>query len=522
MRICVVTQSEAFASSAGMRIRYDRLAAGAAALGAEISAVPIGSLRSKSDLAHDVYLFAKTYSAHAFVLAHRMRELGKRTGIDIFDDYFTQRSDTRLRQYRTWLRTMGGLIDFALCSTPRLEGVLNRLLPAVPVAVIADPSQAYDPRRVAFFAGRKSAEAQETRHLRVLWFGIGDNPYFPVGIRDLVAFGGELSRLNRRGWSAELTVLTNLRALTPDGLNLLRRLPIPYAIEEWTPEREVAALERHHVCFLPVNGQDFSRMKSLNRAVTALVAGCQVLAVGYPLYEPLADLLYGAPEALLADLAENKPALRAETMPVLTERLSALADPYQGANTFASFLHHLSTASDTAQPSIGTPTNGHLSRNILRTLVKTGFYSNIGIINGAFSDSNAHKSAQTFGGLSVKSHFCRERFNFDVRFDFFEDTGETNILIAEQAVEFLTDDLRGSLVPFGRILDRTFYRLLATRTPVSFRRNLLRDPTRMKEIAAATELMPSLIATCRHLFPHVTFYVSERSALLAQDQEAAA
>ena len=80
---------------------------------------------------------------------------------------------------------------------------------------------------------------------------------------------------------------------------MLRRLAVPYSVEEWSEERERLLLSRALVSFLPVNAQNFSVVKSLNRAVSALCAGCQVLSSGYPLYESLAPFVYRDPDRLL-------------------------------------------------------------------------------------------------------------------------------------------------------------------------------------------------------------------------------
>ena len=76
MRICIVTPSEEFAASAGVRIRYDRLALAAAELGHKISLQPITTFQARGDFVHDVYIFAKTYTPHACVLALRMLQHG--------------------------------------------------------------------------------------------------------------------------------------------------------------------------------------------------------------------------------------------------------------------------------------------------------------------------------------------------------------------------------------------------------------------------------------------------------------
>lgn len=522
MRICIVTPSQSFATSAGVRIRYDRLQA--AIRGAEISIAPIETLDSKKKLVHDAYVFAKTYTAHSYLLGHRLRQMGKLVGVDIFDDYFSQVRDSRLTYHRAWLATMNELVDFVLCSTKPLEAALRGLMPGKPISVIPDPSDTLEPRSVAELLRRKLTEAQGSHTLRVLWFGIGDNPYFPVGIHDLVAFGGELTGLSRMGWSAELTILTNTRALSVDGLNQIRRLPLPVTIEEWSPEREQSELMQSHVSFLPVNGQQFSRMKSLNRAATALVAGCQVLSCGYPLYEDLSEFIYRAASQLLTDFENGSPKVRERTLPALTKRLNELASPERGAETLVSFLRKIRAAGSAGRPrTIGPRTDGELAKSAIRSFL-TGFAPDLGIVHGARTDRQVQDLVKAIGGLSVRGPFCPAEWNFHARFDL-STRGSMQILIADHVTELVAPDLRQCLVPFGQLADQAFHLLPDDVTRHEFKfagLALLRETSFIKDATAAPRLTADVLAACRRLFPGVTFYVSERSPQLARKPELAA
>ena len=200
MRICIVTPSEEFVASAGVRIRYDRLAVAARELGHEIALQPIADFQSRGDFQHDVYIFAKTYTPIACLLARRMRQSGRRVGLDIFDDYFTQTADTRLLRYRLWFNDMAEIADFFLCSTERLAAAITALIGNKPLAVIADPSEVIDQQFLDHVVERKARQIAAGEPVRITWFGIGDNPYFPVGLRDLAAFGGVgRSRVRERG-----------------------------------------------------------------------------------------------------------------------------------------------------------------------------------------------------------------------------------------------------------------------------------------------------------------------------------
>lgn len=392
-RICVITQSQAFAASAGMRIRYDRFREGAVGQDVTITARPIDAVIGKP-FDQDVYLFCKTFTPEALVLAARLRNEGHIVGQDFFDDYFSQETDQRLFQYRAWLRQMARMTDFAICTTPQMRTVLQSYMPHCPITIVEDPVIAYDPARVAILTDRKITRAQGTRHLRIAWFGIGDNPFFPVGLDDLTAPAvlTALGRLQASGWRISLTIATNLRALDVAGLARLRALPVAMELIEWTEAQERALLIDSDIALLPVSGQDFSRAKSLNRALTAMEQGCQILSIGEPLYAPLNAFLYRSVVDLDTDYRSGQLRLRKETVTDLDERLRSIANVYVSA---AAFIAAARGAQTDALAKSGPPA----------------------LLHGRTTSIELHKLVGNGHGLSICTPYTRKRWNFDVRFD---------------------------------------------------------------------------------------------------------
>lgn len=341
MRIAVVANSEAQLELAGTRIRYRRIAPYLASMGHLLELTTIGSFRFDEAPRHDVYLFSKCQDVRSVMMARLLRSRGARIGIDGFDDYFSQGEDSRLVRQRAWLNEVAPYCDFFLCSTPRMQTVLSTYLPDVPGHVLNDPHDAFSPADVASSIEARLDEMQRTRRIPAAWFGVGDNPQFAVGVPDLVAQAPRLGAFREHGFLTDLTILTNRRALTADALSALRRLDVDSQIAEWTLEAEVELLRRSLVAFLPVNAQPFSIAKSLNRAVTALTAGVQVLSPNYPLYEPLDPFVYRSADELARDLRVGRPRLRPSTLPDLLEMLSAWGDPFAEAKTLAAFLGRL-------------------------------------------------------------------------------------------------------------------------------------------------------------------------------------
>jgi hypothetical protein len=267
----------------------------------------------------------------------------------------------------------------------------------------------------------KLADARDNRTIRLAWFGLGDNPFFKVGLADLHAYKSALAELARADLNVELTVLTNVRALDGDGLEQIRRLPVRTSIREWSEEAEEEVLARAFACVIPVNAQRFSVAKSLNRAVTALTAGCQVLSLGYPLYEPLGALIYRDPSELLRDLVGGRMRLSQDRLDAYREVVSKLASPEEEATAFAQFMGEL------ASPS--APIAGPLT-----------------LIHGHTASGTAHQLVQALGGLSVASPFCTVQMSFDV---LFKGLGakQLQMLVSESAVGRLPTELRRCLRP---------------------------------------------------------------------------
>jgi hypothetical protein len=392
MKICIVIQSEPFRESAGMRIRYDRFRAH---LGEDdtIEAMTCADLAAAKSLDHDAYVFCKTFDTSALLLARKLRAAGKVVGQDLFDDYFSQTSDTRLERFRQWLRDMAPVTDFALCSTSRMGEVLRQYMPDTQIAVIEDPVIGFDADRVGSAADQKTAAAAAKRQLNVLWFGIGDNPFFRVGLADLAACDAQFALMEQLGWKVNLTIVTNRRPFEGAGAEILRPLSVPFELIEWSEAAEEEALAAATVAILPVNGQAFSRAKSLNRAISALNAGCQVLSIGYPLYERLGEVVYRSARELISDLEAGRPRLCGAKIDLLAKRLKSLADPAAAASAIV-------TQARRAKARAGQTASGPVC-----------------LIHGRSSSIGLHKNVSAIGGLSVKTIFTRQGWNFPVRFD---------------------------------------------------------------------------------------------------------
>jgi hypothetical protein len=254
-----------------------------------------------------------------------------------------------------------------------------------------DPSAEKDLDEVSSSIARKLDSARESLLIKAAWFGVGDNPYFPVGLTDLAGYADALGELSSGGFDVELTILTNSRALTAEGLSQIAKLPVAADVREWTQGAESALLREALVSFLPVNAQGFSVAKSLNRAVTALSNGCQVLSAGYPLYAALEPLIYRDPGQLVTDVARGSLRFSAETMSLYRGMIASFASAECEAKRLAEFLGRL-------KPRVHP-----------RPLP-------LMVVHGHSTRIETHAIIRKLDGLSVASPYCSAALDFDVVF----------------------------------------------------------------------------------------------------------
>ena len=469
MKLSVLVPSAEYKSYAGARIRYGRIAPALESHGVELALEDIGQFNPQTADC-DVLLVSKCHDARSLVIAAILSGRGCLVGVDLFDDYFSQSGDSRLARYRSWLDQLLQSCDFALCSTPAMAAIAERYRAGVRTYVMDDPAPETDADELTQTLSRKIADLNERRQVRVAWFGVGDNPFFRVGFDDLAAFGGRLGELDQGPLSVQLTVLTNERALTADGLSEISRLPVPTTVEVWTEERERTLLEEAHIAFLPVGTQNFSTAKSFNRAITALSAGCQVLSVGHPLYEPFDALIYRDPAQLRTDLERRSLRFSTGSVELYRKLLEEFADAETKAAGLSAFLASL-THSD--QP------DGPLA-----------------LVHGHATNGAAHKMVHAAGGISVASPYSTVALGYDVVFR--DGADGLSMFVPEKAARRLSPKAQQRLKPAGSINDRPFL-VLAKGS----------GSRGSKADASADLALPMQLATYRHSMSEIRRNMSE-------------
>jgi len=420
VKITVLVPSERYLDTAGVRIRYNRISGALAQLGWTLQVMPIDDVPNVSVDDSRIYLFSKCQDARALALATAAKHAGIAVGVDLFDDYFSQKTDARFASQRLWLRSMAREASFFLCSTARMLYVGNSYFGAGAGHVFGDPRDQLRPERLEQELDAKIRKAKRERRISILWFGISDNPNFPVGLHDLSAFGETLRPFHDNSYTARLTILTNRKGVDGRVLERLCRIPVPFVIREWTEERQREALSRSLVSFLPVNFQQFSSAKSLNRGVSALVGGTQLLTAGYPLYESLGDYTYDDAAALIDDLEKGTLKLSSENVEEFSAWVDERASPAREAQGIVNFL----------------------GAKVGFSPAESDEEQQWAVLHGVKSTASINTFARRLGWLSLGSPLSPPGMKCDAHLGFFGDESALKLRVSQTGLEHLQEEFR--------------------------------------------------------------------------------
>jgi hypothetical protein len=503
MNICIVIPTFEYLQQAGARIRYSHMREELDTLGFLVDFREVAELNNPKAFEHDIYIISKCYDVRSVVLSHYLKQHNKIVGVDLFDDYFSQSTDSRFSRLRYWLRSLVSECDFGMCSTQNMKSVAEQYLLTQPLHVMNDPYGQFDTEALAESLDTKLGVLQDTKQLEILWFGIGDNPNFDVGIKDLVGYASGLNDLKGKGLDVSLRILTNRRALTVDNLTLLRQLPIEFVIEEWSEEAEERLLDAAFLCFLPVNSQSFSAVKSLNRAIACLSHGVQILSPGVDLYQSLKDFTYRTSLEIIKDIEVGKPKLRSDKLDKLTSLMDQYASPKVEAKLLATFFKEV-----TDQQSEKLHKIEEIDADVKNTL-----------LHGLNSSGDAHKFIQRLRGLSIGTPFCLAKLNFDIRIYIDKKTRQLNVAVCNKTAMLLLIDSEHLLEKEELFASRTYRRI----EPALFtglksdilQKQFLFDVTDQpfSVLSEYSEVMSGCIKIINKLLPNASISVSENSKL---------
>lgn len=488
MKVVILIPSEEYKDNAGARIRYGRLSPPLADLGISLTLEPVSDFDPRSARC-DVLIISKCHDARALLAADILARRGALVGIDLFDDYFSQRADSRLARYRHWLGQILSRCDFAICSTPVMREVIGTFARDLAVHIVNDLGPDIDADGLRRTLDRKLSDARAEGRIRLCWYGVGDNPNFSVGISDLAAFAGTIRQLANASPAVELSILTNRRSLDAQNLARIAALPVTVSVAEWSEPAEAELLSNSFACFLPVSAQRFSAAKSLNRAVTALTAGCQVLTAGYPLYAPFEGLIYSNPGEMARDFDAASMRLSAKSVDRLAEVLDRVASPPGEAASFASFLR-------------GLPRRPAAAANDVPRLV-----------HGIASNGAAHKMVQAVGGLSIGMPSAGSTLEFDVVFQA-RPGGRLVMLVSDKALSLMTSGMQARAAPYGVVGGRNFWAIRESSGEKGARaEGAWGEPSLALQLALYPSALKKILASLDAAFGPGSTIVSETSPL---------
>jgi hypothetical protein len=285
-------------------------------------------------------------------------------------------------------------------------------------------------------------------------------------------------------------------------------LPVPWTLEEWSVTREAALLASSLVAFIPVNAQQFSVAKSLNRAVSALTGGAQVLSAGYPLYASLGAFIYRSADALLDDIRRRELLVRRDTLPQMLRLFDDYCDPAREAEDYGGFL--------------ATQLERKRKRNPGKPVaVREGSQ---GVVHGVRTRPDVHRFTQRMRQLSIGSPFSEPALNYDLRFVIADDGQTLELQLSDRACGHLTASLKPLLVPRMSATGKPVQALQLPDKLQALSQRIARaclGPTRLARLASYAPTMADVRELAQTMFPGIEIRVSEIEAPFWADPAAA-
>jgi hypothetical protein len=205
------------------------------------------SLREFADLSADINIFGKHLEPDATIWnMKKAKKAGSVVAFDVCDDHFD-------REAKRFYNDACSLADILICTNERMEKRLRELFPDKKIFVAFDP--------INTLAG----EPRWSEKPRFIWYGHSSN------FNDAAPFFKEAVDLG-----LDLTVFSNMNVES----SKFKFVPFQNGLLE---ER----LRKYDIVLLPTGTAPWITMKSENRYVDALNAGCFVFSTPCDLYKDL-------------------------------------------------------------------------------------------------------------------------------------------------------------------------------------------------------------------------------------------
>lgn len=231
---------------------------------------------------YSVVIFSKSYKPRDFETVATLRAAGTRVIFDLCDNHFLK-EDERVERLRRMLQ----ICDHCVVSCDAMKSLVQEQMGEnyeTPVSVIADPVETRLTGSLFNLKAWIRAEWQLARlksqfkgaragSYRFVWFG-NYKGFQNIGPGHAASLRQRLEALHKVS-PVSLTVISNSHEMY-EGIFSDWKIPVHYI--DWSAYTFFRAMRLHKVSLIPIELNDFTRVKTNNRVVQSLYLGLGVVA----------------------------------------------------------------------------------------------------------------------------------------------------------------------------------------------------------------------------------------------------
>lgn len=246
---------------------------------------------------YDMVVFLKAYNENDIRLAESLKAQGKIVIFDLCDNHFLM-NERRVAR----LRRMFQLADHWVTSTPALADVIRMHLTDLdqkPLHIIEDAVETALIKPPFDVMGKSKARWQLVQLARFLkqnergcthlvWFGTHQGSHSDSGLAHVQKLKPLLERIAAH-YPVTLTVISNSR---DSFMRHFAGWQVPLFYMDWNPHSFFTAMKLHHIAVIPIQVNEFTKVKTNNRVAISLYLGLGVVADRIGSYEAFADCIF--------------------------------------------------------------------------------------------------------------------------------------------------------------------------------------------------------------------------------------
>lgn len=248
------------------------------------------------------FVFAKPSDSRTALLITELSANGYPIVIDLFDNYFSfSKWASQSGVPYLWMQNLY-LADAVIVSSPVIEDRIRYLKPNTSLISVCDPLPWHKCSESSSFKNGLKKWQNEPSKRKLLWFGIGSNPWYQAGLVDLINWLPLIKKLYATRpvrTEIELVICSNLIANVLNVVMQYQQIGIPTRFVAWSQENCATELETAHCVLLPTGASEFSRSKTHNRLSEAINNCCIVFTTPLGPYE---NFIGGAVQTTLQNI----------------------------------------------------------------------------------------------------------------------------------------------------------------------------------------------------------------------------